>query len=160
VRCPTANHKTTLEAAAYTACSVNIDPKEFPAAWFDGLDASMYASRRYNICTNKHGVNAGLGQAEWEQSGWIDERDPRGWFQWYCRFYLGRRCEDDARQISRWVGVAGPKGRWKRTLMNKIISAGTTHDDGGISPVIRQTLLHWAFQITHADVVAHASRTT
>ena len=41
-------------------------------------------------------------------------------FHWYCRFYLGRRTDDDGRQISRWKGVAGEKGRWKRSLVNKV----------------------------------------
>lgn len=49
--------------------------------------------------------------AVWESSGWIVESDPYGWFQWYCRFYQGRRCSDDARQISRWCKSAGPKGK-------------------------------------------------
>ena len=72
------------------------------------------------------------------------------------RFYVGRRCDDDTRQIGRWAGVTGTKGRWKRTLMNKIIAAGASWDDGGISPLIRQTLLHWAYEVTEADVAAHA----
>ena len=79
-----------------------------------------------------------------------------GWFQWYCRFYMGRRCDDDERQIGRWSGVAGPKGRWKRALLNKVVSANARWDNAAISPVIRQTLLHWAFEITEADVLAHA----
>ena len=79
-----------------------------------------------------------------------------GRFQWYCRFYMGRRCDDDERQIGRWSGVAGPKGRWKRALLNKVVASNARWDDASISPVIRQTLLHWAFEITEADVLAHA----
>ena len=74
----------------------------------------------------------------------------------YCRFYLGRRTDDDERQIGRWSGVAGPKGRWKRALLNKVVASNARWDDAAISPVIRQTLLHWAFEITEADVLAHA----
>lgn len=136
--------------------SVDINHKEFPASWFAGLPESMYVSRKYNIPTNKHRVNAGQDQAAWERSGWIIPQDPRGWFHWYCRFYSGRRTADDARQISRWTGVTGPKGRWKRTLLNKIVSANAAWDDGTISPVIRQTLLHWAYEVAEEDVAEHA----
>jgi len=45
----------------------------------------------------------------WEGSGWISDIDPYGWFQWYCRFYMGRRSTDDDRQIARGMGVMGPK---------------------------------------------------
>ena len=79
----------------------------------------------------------------------------------YRRFYLGRRTEDDARQISRWRGVAGEKGRWKNALCNKILAAGEGSarvDDTGISPVIRQTLLHWGYELTKRDLEAYAKR--
>jgi hypothetical protein len=121
------------------------------------VDPSLYLARRYDAAANKYGVKAGADQAAWESSGWIKrDLDPRGWFQWYCRFYLGRRCDDDERQIGRWSGVAGPKGRWKRALLNKVVASNARWDDAAISPVIRQTLLHWAFEITEADVLAHA----
>jgi hypothetical protein len=61
---------------------------------------------------------------------------------------MGRRTDDDARQISRWSGVTGAKGRWKRALLNKIVNANARWDDATISPVIRQTLLHWCVSIT------------
>lgn len=100
----------------------------------------------------------------------------------YCRFYLGRRTADDARQISRWAGVTGAKGRWKRALLNKIVASNARWDDASISPVIRQTLLHWcactraarvsrgytaphtpararrAYEVTEADVLAHVGK--
>ena len=74
----------------------------------------------------------------------------------YCRFYRGRRTADDERQIGRWTGVTGPKGRWKRTLLNKIVHANARWDDASVSPVIRQTLLHWCFEVTERDVLQHA----
>jgi hypothetical protein len=54
---------------------------------------------------------------------------PYGWFQWYCRFYLGRRSEDDARQIARGLQVMGPTGRFRTQLLNKILQHGATYDD-------------------------------
>ena len=136
----------------------DIDPKEFPREWFEGLDKTMYASRRYNVPTNMYGVKAGQTQEFWEEKGWIDARDPRGWFHWYCRFFQGRRIDDDDRQISRWKGVCGEKGRWKTNLINKIIDANATHDDSRVSPVVRQTLLHWACEIVEEEVLALAKR--
>ena len=64
-----------------------------------------------------------------------------GWYQWYCRFYQGRRCSDDARQISRWLKSAGPKGRFRSQLCNKILAAGARHDDVSIRYVILVNLL-------------------
>jgi hypothetical protein len=91
-----------------------------------------------------------------QSSGWISDADPYGWFQWYCRFYQGRRCSDDARQISRWLGVAGPTGRFRTQLCNKILASSSrgadAWNDASISPVIRQTLVHWGLEITR-DIV-------
>lgn len=66
----------------------------------------------------------------------------------YCRFYLGRRSEDDARQISRFNQVMGPTGRFRTNLMNQIIRKNTRWNDVNVSPVIRQTLQHWAYRMT------------
>ncbi|KAI7843744.1 hypothetical protein COHA_002642 [Chlorella ohadii] len=115
------------------------------------LPKKQYAARIYTFSTNKYGVKAGQDQAFWEDKGWIDKQDPRGWFQWYCRFFQGRRSADDARQISRWKGVVGDKGRWMRALCNKIVAANKRWDDASVSPVIRQTLLHWAFELTEDE---------
>ena len=69
---------------------------------------------------NRYRVKCGGSLGMWESSGWISALDPYGWFQWYCRFYLGRRCTDDERQIQRWLGGHGPKGRFRLQLMNKV----------------------------------------
>ena len=119
---------------------INIDHKEFPKSWFKGLKEEMYLSKKYNKLINKYKVVAGTNQAFWEEKGWIEKQDPRGWFQWYCRFYKGRRSYDDVRQIKRWQGICGENGRWRKNLINKI-------KNGKDSPVIRQTLLHWAFEL-------------
>ena len=87
----------------------------------------------------------------WEKSGWIVKEDPYGWFQWYCRFYRGRRMYDDERQIDRWAKLAGPNGRFRRRLMNEIIKKGKKYDDPSVSPVIRQVLLHWGYELTKKD---------
>lgn len=171
---PNLTPKQMLAAGVFGGCYFNpkggkpgvLHPKgipgvthtEFPKAWFKGLDKSFYASRRYKIPTNKYKVKAGQDQVAWERSGWINPQDPRGWFQWYCRFFLGRRTEDDERQIGRWDRCTGQKGRWKNILCNKIARSNKKFDDASVSPVIRQTLLHWGYELTEADFKEHLKR--
>lgn len=137
---------------------VSID--EFPKEWFEGVPEELYLSRRYSTSHNCYGVKSGLDQAGWETSGWIHPCDPRGWTQWYFRFYNGRRLEggEDERQIARWNGVAGEKGRWKSNLIAKCAAAGKNFDDVTVSPVVRQTLLHWAYELCAADFQKGAKR--
>ena len=124
-----------------------------PKSWFEGIDIKKkITSSKYDKNVNKYKVKCGSTLEAWESAGWIKEQDPYGWFQWYCRYSLGRRTSDDERQIGRWLKLAGPKGRFRRTLMNKIIKKGTTHDDISVSPVIRQVLLDWGYQLTKADL--------
>tara|TARA_B100001093_G_C26781801_1_gene994944 strand:- start:712 stop:1254 length:543 start_codon:yes stop_codon:yes gene_type:complete len=100
---------------------------------------------------NKYGVKAGSSLSDWESKNWIKSQDPYGWVQWYCRFYSGRRSEDDNRQIQRWLNFAGPKGRFRINLMNKINKKNAKYDDYSVSPVIRQGLLHWGYELSKSD---------
>ena len=124
-----------------------------PKSWFEGIDLKKkVTSSTYDKKVNKYKVKCGSTLEAWESSGWIDKQDPYGWFQWYTRYSLGRRTPDDERQIGRWLKLAGPKGRFRRTLMNKIIKKGTTYNDFTVSPVIRQVLLDWGYQLTKSDL--------
>lgn len=113
-------------------------------------------SSTYDPEVNKFGVACGQSIEAWEASGWIKhEFDVRGWMQWYVRFFRGRRCEDDERQVSRWKKCVGETGRWRRMLLKKYGQMGvrTVWDDGEeeegreVSPVMHQTCLHWAFEV-------------
>ncbi len=107
--------------------------EEFPADWFASAKlASGRADRRLNY----FGVRASQSLAEWRRKGWINPQDPRGWFQWYCRYFMGRRTADDARQIGRWRAIA------------RHVSQITQHCEPGDTlcrPRQRQAVLHWAY---------------
>ena len=81
-------------------------------------------------------VNASQSLAVWRRSGWIHRQDPRGWFQWYCRYYMGRRSADDVRQIRRWRAIT------------RHVAAIRNHCERGdleCRRKQRQAVLHWAY---------------
>jgi len=91
------------------------------------LSRPQYLTRPDPGDTSVNKWQARMGQPfeAWEKNGWLrPEHDARGWFSWYYRFYLGRRCDDDARQVQRWAGVAGNSGRFKRMLLGKYRDRG------------------------------------
>jgi hypothetical protein len=131
------------------------DCRELPREWIEGLDVSRYLTNSsYDASANKFGVVCGQSIEEWEAAGWINHTyDVRGWFQWYCRFFQGRRCEDDERQVGRWSRCVGLNGRWRKALLRKYVQHGVKEvfDDGEheneVSPVMHQTCHHWGFEV-------------
>lgn len=124
--------------------------KKFPKKWWAGIPEENLVGPGGKKA-NRYGVGCGLGLDDWEKGGWIVAQDPYGWVHWYCNFFNGRRSFDDGRQIKRWMGVAGAKGRFKNNLANQVRKARTAHDNEKVSPVIRQVLQHWGYQLTAAD---------
>ena len=106
---------------------------EFPADWFE--EAKLSPSGR-DPSLNFFGVDASKPLSYWRAKGWIHPDDPRGWFQWYCRYYLGRRGPDDDRQIKRWRAM-----RRHIAQVRKHCAPG----DLDCRPRQRQALLHWAY---------------
>jgi hypothetical protein len=108
--------------------------REFPKSWFAG--ARLSPKGRDSDC-NFFGVNASQPLSEWKRKGWIHPDDPRGWFQWYCRYYMGRRLPDeDRRQIKRWKAI-----RRHVRQVQKYCEPG----DLLCRRRQRQALLHWAY---------------
>ncbi|HEX2446662.1 MAG TPA: hypothetical protein VHK26_00550 [Methyloceanibacter sp.] len=107
--------------------------KEFPKSWFVG---AKLARGKRDCSLNYFGVAASQPLSVWRKKGWIHPDDPRGWFQWYCRYYLGRRMEDDRRQIKRWKMM-------RRHIRQ--IERNCEQGDFACRPRQRQALLHWAY---------------
>jgi hypothetical protein len=107
--------------------------EEFPASWFA---RARLCAARHDPRLNCFGVNASQSLAVWRRNGWIHPQDPRGWFQWYCRYYLGRRTADDRRQIRRWRAIARHVAA---------IRANCDAGDVACRRRQRQAVLHWAY---------------
>jgi len=106
---------------------------EFPAKWYEN---AKLCPERHDPALNFFGVNASQPLSVWQKKGWIYEDDPRGWFQWYCRYYMGRRCRDDERQIKRWLGMRRHIAQIKKNCFEA---------DWNCRRKQRQALLHWAY---------------
>lgn len=111
--------------------------KEFPKSWFVGAKLQRMDLKKPDPKINFFGVSASQPLKVWQKKGWIYIDDPRGWFQWYCRYYLGRRIpEEDRRQIKRWKAF-----RRHKSQVQKYCRAG----DLSCRKRQRQALLHWAY---------------
>jgi hypothetical protein len=108
--------------------------KEFPNFWYEKAKLSP---KKKDISLNFFQVNASMPLSHWRKKGWIYHEDPRGWFQWYCRYYMGRRIsEEDQRQIKKWKSYARHKG-----AIIKNCEKGNLY----CHQKQRQSLLHWAY---------------
>ena len=110
--------------------------KEFPKDWFTKAKFQTKDSYKRDRGLNWFKVNASQSLKMWRQKGWIYKEDPRGWFQWYCRYYLGRRGPDDDRQIKRWRAISRHIAQIKNNCWAQ---------DMTCRPRQRQAVLHWAY---------------
>ncbi len=106
---------------------------EFPAEWFENARLNP---ERHDPDLNFFGINASKPLSYWREKGWIHPDDPRGWFQWYCRYYMGRRGPDDERQIKRWKAMTRHVAQIKRNCPPGNLNCRRKQ---------RQALLHWAY---------------
>jgi len=134
---PELTPKEMLQAGVFGGKYMNDCKKEFPKSWFKNAKLSgVEAPRNCNL--NYFGICASQPLSVWKEKGWINEKhDPRGWFQWYCRYYRGRRLEkEDKKQISRWRA-------FKRHLAQ--VEKNCKKGDINCRKKQRQALLHWAY---------------
>lgn len=110
---------------------------EFPKKWFTHALFQKSGSYVHDPKLNFFKVNASQPLSVWRKNGWIYKDDPRGWFQWYCRYYMGRRIPDeDARQIMRWKAIARHIAQVQKNCLAGDISCRARQ---------RQAILHWAY---------------
>lgn len=125
--------KQMLEMGVFEGRYCNDCTDELPKDWFEAAKLSDVADESINY----FGIKSRQPLSVWKQKGWIYGPDPRGWFQWYCRYFLGRRLPDiDAIQIKRWRAFARHAGQ---------IRANCYPGDVFCRPRQRQGLLQWSY---------------
>ncbi|MDP8266546.1 MAG: hypothetical protein P9M07_06340 [Candidatus Aceula meridiana] len=131
---PELNPEEMLELGVFGGRYMTDCTKEFPKNWFK---KAKLCSERHDPKLNCFGVNASKPLSYWIKNRWIHPADPRGWFQWYCRYYMGRRIPDeDKRQISRWKAFRRHISQIKKNCPPKDLEC---------RPRQRQAVLHWAY---------------
>jgi len=131
---PDLTPKQMLELGVFGGNYFTGKEKEFPKSWFAHSKIDL---KKQNPEFNFFGVLASQPLSVWQSKGWIYKEDPKGWFQWYCRYYLGRRIPDeDARQIKRWKAMTRHIAQLRMKCRTGDFSCNTRQ---------RQALLHWAY---------------
>ncbi len=130
---PELSPKKMLELGVFGGSYFGSNIKEFPKTWFK----KAKLSKNFDISLNCFRVKSGLSRDHWIKKGWIFKEDPLGWFQWYCRFSMGRRIPHiDQIQIKRWKN-------FKRHLM--AIKKNCDEGDFNCRKRQRQAILQWAY---------------
>lgn len=131
---PELTPKEMLELGIFGGCYFDGIPNEFPKNWFS--QAKLSGDGKQHKELNYFAVLASQSLDEWKRKGWIHKDDPKGWFEWYSRYYLGRRHEDDERQIKRWKAMSRHVAQ---------VVQNCRRGDEYCRPRQRQALLHWAY---------------
>ena len=130
---PQLTPKEMLELGVFGGKYMNDCYDEFPVSWFENAKISTTK----NIQLNYFKVQASLPLSHWREKGWIYNDDPRGWFQWYCRYFMGRRIlDEDIRQIKRWKAIKRHLGAVLKNCKSLDLECRKKQ---------RQALLHWAY---------------
>ncbi len=131
---PELTPKQMLELGVFCGKYMTDTRGEFPASWFTRAKLSPHGR---DHALNFFGVDASQKLSIWREKGWIHPDDPRGWFQWYCRYYMGRRLpEEDQRQIRRWKAMRRHIRQIQRNCEPGDLTCRRRQ---------RQALLHWAY---------------
>ena len=130
---PELTPKKMLELGVFGGSYFDGNIKEYPEAWFKNAKIS----KDFDVNINRFKVKAGLSRDHWIEKGWIFKQDPLGWFQWYCRFSMGRRIPDvDITQIKRW-----------KNFRRHVLAIEKNCDQGDLEcrKRQRQAILQWAY---------------
>ena len=131
---PELTPKEMLHLGVFAGKYMTDTRREFPKSWFAG---AKLAKDKRDPKLNFFGVDASQPLSVWKRKGWIHPDDPRGWFQWYCRYYMGRRMpQEDARQIKRWKAIRRHVKQVQRHCEPGELTCRKRQ---------RQALLHWAY---------------
>ena len=135
-------------------CS-GVNGKWFKKSWkefneLNNIDQNYYCFNYCDVNVNKYDLKCGISLRFCENNEWINSIEPYGWFQWYFRYWLGRRSLDDKRQIARWKGI---ESRFKGKLIKMIKDVNGKFDDYSISTKIRPILLHWGYELVENDLL-------
>ncbi len=134
---PELSPKEMLELGIFGGVYMRDCQKEFPKEWFKKAKFQNAGIYKQNPKLNYFGIKASQPLSVWQKKGWIDKEDPRGWFQWYCRYYMGRRLPKiDEKQIKRWKA-------FKRHATQ--VANNCERGDKTCRPRQKQALLHWAY---------------
>ena len=155
-----------------TPLPAQVDLRDLPFSFSSSRSEEMLSNSEPKGELNRFRVRAGQSLQEWEKAGWIWPGDPRGWAQWYVRFWAGRRSADDERQIRRCgyfstqfnlipdahvrikgLKVAGPTGRFKRALLKVVHNSGGEEalSDERVGKVLRQCLWQWGYELNEVE---------
>ena len=130
---PQLSPKKMLELGVFGGAYFGQNIKEYPKSWFE----KAKISKNFDVNLNRFKIAAGLSREHWIEKGWIFKEDPLGWFQWYCRFSLGRRISHiDEIQIKRWKNF---------TRHVKAIEKNCDSGDLACRRRQRQAILQWAY---------------
>ena len=130
---PQLTPKKMLEFGVFGGSYFGLKIKEYPESWFKNAKIS----KNFNVDLNRFKVKSGLSRKEWLEKGWIFKEDPLGWFQWYCRFSIGRRLPHiDQIQINRW-----------KNFRRHVIAIRKNCEEGDLQcrRRQRQAILQWAY---------------
>ena len=130
---PQLSPKKMLELGVFGGAYFEKNINEYPKSWFE----KAKISKNFDVNLNRFKIAAGLSREHWIEKGWIFKEDPLGWFQWYCRFSLGRRIAHiDEIQIKRWKNF---------TRHVKAIEKNCDSGDLTCRRKQRQAILQWAY---------------
>lgn len=135
--CPEVSPDRMLELGVFEGKYINDCTSEYPKEWYEKAIKANSLSENPDVQRNCFRIKSRQSLKVWQRNGWIYGYDLRGWFEWYCRFFLGRRdSEIDKIQIGRWKAFRRHVSQVEKNCIPSDIEC---------RPRQRQALLQWAY---------------